>query len=84
MQRLLAPLALSGATCLPVPAMSQVLLVGNKGEDTVSFIALESGRECARLPTGKAPHEIALSPDGRQAAVVAYGGTSIDIFDLRR
>jgi YVTN family beta-propeller protein len=84
MPRLLAGLALSGAACLPVPALAQVLLVGNKGEDTVSFIALESGRECVRLPTGKAPHEIALSPDRRQAAVVAYGGTSIDIFDLRR
>lgn len=76
--------ALSGAVCLPASALSQVLLVGNKGEDTVSFISLESGRECVRLPTGKAPHEIAIAPDGRQAAVVAYGGTSIDILDLRR
>ena len=28
------------------------------------------------------PHEIAISPDGRQAAVVAYGGRTIDIFDV--
>jgi YVTN family beta-propeller protein len=58
------------------------LLVGNKGEDTLSFIDLATGRELARPATGKMPHEIAVSPDGRQAAVVAYGGTTIDIFDV--
>ena len=58
------------------------LLVGNKGEDTLSFIDLASGGELARLPTGRMPHEIAISPDGKQAAVVAYGGTTIDIFDI--
>ena len=58
------------------------LLVGNKGEDTMSFIALATGQELARVPTGRMPHEIAVSPDGRQAAVVAYGGRTIDIFDV--
>lgn len=59
------------------------LLVGNKGENTLSFIDLASGRELGRAATGPMPHEIAVSPDGRRAAVVAYGGRSIDIFDLR-
>ncbi len=59
-----------------------VLLVGNKGEDTISFIDLVSGRELARQPTGRMPHEIAVSPDGQQAAVVAYGGTTVDLFDV--
>ena len=63
-------------------AAAGTLLVGNKGEDTVSFIDLASGREAARVPTARMPHEIAVSPDGRQAAVVAYGARSIDIFDL--
>ena len=58
------------------------LLVGNKGEDTLSFIDLKSGRELGRVPTGKWPHEIAVSPDGRQAAVVAYGDKTIDVFDV--
>ncbi|HEY5722345.1 MAG TPA: beta-propeller fold lactonase family protein [Allosphingosinicella sp.] len=61
---------------------SGLLLVGNKGEDTLSLIDLATGSEICRLGTGRAPHEIAVSPDGRQAAVVAYGGNSIDIFDL--
>lgn len=65
-----------------VPAAAQTLLVGNKNENTVSFIDLRSGREQVKVPTGNAPHEIAISPDGRRAAVVAYGGTSIDILDI--
>lgn len=64
------------------PAAAETLLTGNKGEDTLSIVALASGEELARLPTGKMPHEIAVSPDGKQAAVVSYGGTTIDIFDV--
>ena len=63
-------------------AAAGTLLVGNKGEDTLSFIDLSNGRELGRVPTGRMPHEIAVSPDGRQAAVVAYGGRSIDLFDI--
>ena len=74
---------LSGAL-LAGPAAAETLLVGNKGEDTLSVIALGSGAELARLPTGKMPHEIAISPDGKQAAVVAYGGTTIDVFDVAK
>src|SRR5687768_6398614 len=59
-----------------------ILLVGNKGENSLSFIDLATGRELGRAATGPMPHEIAISPDGRQAAVVAYGGRSIDIFDV--
>lgn len=64
------------------PAAGPTLVVGNKAEDTVSFIDLESGEERARRDTGSQPHEIAVSPDGRQVAVVAYGGTTLDIFDV--
>lgn len=66
----------------PSLAAAETLLVGNKGEDTLSLIALDSGVELARVPTGKMPHEIAISPHGRHAAVVAYGGTTIDIVDI--
>jgi DNA-binding beta-propeller fold protein YncE len=71
----------------PVPGGAGVrgtLLVGNKGEDTLSFIDLASGRELGRAATGRMPHEIAVSPNGDgRAAVVAYGGRTIDIFDVR-
>ncbi len=58
------------------------LLIGNKGEDTVSFVDLATGRELGRSPTGRMPHEIAISPNGRLAAVVAYGAKTIDVFDV--
>ena len=83
----LALLALMpGPACAQQPATAPVagtLLVGNKGENTLSFIDLATGRELGRAATGRMPHEIAVSPDGRLAAVVAYGGRSIDIFDVR-
>ena len=62
--------------------MSETLLVGNKGEDSLSFIDLKTGKETARRATGNQPHEIAISPDGKLAAVVSYGGQTIDIFDI--
>src|SRR6218665_3401193 len=78
-----APLAMAFAAFLfAAPAAAQTLLIGNKGENTLSFVDLASGRELGRAPTGRMPHEIAVSPDGRQAAVVAYGGRTIDIFDV--
>jgi len=63
-------------------AVGPVLLIGNKGEDSLSFVDLATGQELGRQPTGKAPHEIAISPDGKKAAVVAYGGQTIDLFDV--
>lgn len=70
------------AMLFATPAAAATLIVGNKAEDTISLIDLASGKEVRRLPTGRMPHEIAVSPDGRQAAVVAYGSTTIDIVDL--
>lgn len=75
---LLAALILAAAT----PAAAQTLVVGNKGEDSVSFLDLATGRERARTPTARQPHEVAISHDGRRAAVVAYGGNTIDLFDV--
>jgi DNA-binding beta-propeller fold protein YncE len=84
--------ALAGGQEAPAPApalapqpstvATGTLLIGNKGENTLSFVDLASGRELGRAATGPMPHEIAISPDGRQAAVVAYGGHTIDIFDV--
>ena len=94
MKLLIALAAFTGLSCAPAQGNQQAaapaadaaatgtLLIGNKGENTLSFIDLASGRELGRAPTGRMPHEIAISPDGRQAAVVAYGGRSIDVFDV--
>ena len=80
----LLPLALLVLVAASPGGAEPLLLVGNKGEDSLSIVDLVTGRELRRLETGPNPHEIAISPDGTQAAVVAYGGTSIDIFDISR
>jgi YVTN family beta-propeller protein len=66
----------------PTSVFASTLVVGNKGDNTISLIHFESGEERARLDTGVQPHEVAISASGAQAAVVAYGGQSIDIIDI--
>ncbi len=63
------------------------LVVANKSGDTVSFIDLDTGREAARVEVGRAPHELAVSPDGRTVLVGEYGpesdhGRTVAILDL--
>ncbi len=77
---LLACIALATAA---VPAAARdVLLVGNKGEDTLGIYDLADGKPLATIPTGSQPHEIAVMGDGSKAAVVSYGGTTVDVIDL--
>ena len=91
MRRFLATLAVSTAclfqtsafACEAPSAYPEYLLVGNKGEDSVSFINLETGREVMRRPvSAKAPHEIAISQNRLFAAVVNYGSAAIDVFHI--
>ena len=75
------------ATLLSTPAVAATLLVGNKSDDTVDLIDPATGESSATLPTGKAPHEIAISPDKRLAVVSNYGdrsapGASLTVIDL--
>lgn len=71
------------ATAVALPATARdLLLVGNKGEDSFGIYDLADGKQLAKLPTGNQPHEIAVMGDGTQAAVVNYGGSTIDIIDL--
>src|SRR5690349_11779498 len=81
-QRKYALLAALAGLALAGTASAETMLIGNKGENTVSILDLGSGAERSKIETGSAPHEIAVSPNGKQAAVVAYGGTTIDIIDI--
>lgn len=80
--RILLHGALAVAFAIAGPAAAQTLLTGNKGENTLGFVDLKSGKEVTRVATGPAPHEIAISPDGKQAAVVNYGGREVQLFDV--
>ena len=84
-----AVMLMTSAAVLSAPAdqpqvapSGPILLIGNKGEDSLSFVDLATGQELGRQATGKAPHEIAISPDGKTAAVVAYGDKTVDLFDI--
>ena len=75
------------AALLSPLAMSATLVVANKSEASVSLHSLPDGQEVARLPTGEAPHEVAVSPDGRLAVVTNYGtraaaGGTLTVVDI--
>lgn len=87
----LAALATLGAA---VPAHradrpAGTIVTSNMNDNTASVIDAASGRVLATLPTGAGPHEVAISHDGRWAAVSNYGpreqpGNSITIIDIAR
>lgn len=63
------------------------LLVGNKSDHTVDLVDPSTGKSRATLPTGKGPHEIVASPDGRTAVISNYGnreqpGSSLTVVDV--
>jgi DNA-binding beta-propeller fold protein YncE len=63
------------------------LVTSNMNDNTASLVDAASGRALATLPTGEGPHEVAISRDGRWAAVSNYGvrgksGNTITVIDL--
>lgn len=87
--------------CMALPAAAQIdtttatnrkapsgdrLLVCNKSEHTISIFSPRLCEEIAVLPTGKGPHEVAVSPDGRTAVVTDYGeqkpGHTLTVIDI--
>ena len=72
-----------------VPGLTGTLVVTNKSPSTVTIIDVATGKALATLPTGRGPHEVALSADGRTAVVTDYGTgatptlTVIDVPGLR-
>jgi YVTN family beta-propeller protein len=57
---------------------SGLLLVANKGDQTLSIVDPQSGKELAAVPVGgKTGHEVAASPDGRTAWVPIYGDSGV-------
>lgn len=68
---------------------SGTLVVSNMNDNTVSVIDAASGRVVATLPTGEAPHEVAISRDGRTALVSNYGirgkpGNTLTVIDVAK
>lgn len=78
-----------GLSLLTASAGAATLLVANKSDHTLDVIDLSTGKSAATLKTGRAPHEIAVSPDGRTAVVTNYGdrqnpGSTLTVIDLEK
>jgi YVTN family beta-propeller protein len=58
---------------LTASASAETLVVLNKSEHTASLIDPRSGKTLAKLPVGRGPHEVIVSPDGRTAFVSNFG-----------
>lgn len=72
---------------LTLPVSAGTLVVANKSEATVSLVDTETSELRATLPTGEAPHEVDVSPDGTLALVGNYGtrekpGSSLTLIDV--
>lgn len=76
-------------SCVSPAAMADTLLVVRKSAGALDFIDPGSGLTLASVAVGYAPHEVAVAPDGRHAAVSNYGtsgqpGSTLSIVDLQR
>ena len=59
------------------------LITLNKGGYDANFIDLGSGEILQTLPTGRGPHELVVTDDGRWAIGTDYsGGNSLTVFDV--
>lgn len=60
----------------PTGSPSGTLIVANMSDHTATVIDLDRAVVISTLPTGVAPHEIAVTSDGRTAVITNYGDRS--------
>jgi YVTN family beta-propeller protein len=70
----LSPMSISDAT----PAAGPVLLIANKGEQTLGIVDPQAGKQLIAIPEGGITgHEVVASPDGKTAYVPIYGNSGV-------
>lgn len=98
MSRLLSWSVVMAVAALPAEAAADRLVVLNKSEHEAAIVDPATLKVRAKLPTGRGPHEVAVSPDGRTAYVSDYGqynvfkegerknepGNTVTVLDLAR
>ncbi len=71
-------LSLSGAHGADVERSGGVLLVANKGDQSLGIVMPEEQKQVAEVPeNGTTGHEVIASPDGRTAYVPIYGNSGV-------
>src|SRR6202044_333855 len=69
---------LTAAFAAPPSPSNGLLLVANKGDQTLGLIDPTAGRQIAAVAEGGVPgHEVAASPDGKRAFVPIYGNSGV-------
>ena len=69
------------------PGAAGTIVVSNMNDHTATLLDARSLATLATVPTGRAPHEVAISHDGRWALVTNYGtrdapGNTITVIDV--
>jgi PQQ-dependent catabolism-associated beta-propeller protein len=84
MRRFAILLACAGlAACGLPPAAAHTAYVSDEQANVVHVIDGASGREVERIPTGKRPRGLEVSPDGRTLYVAASNDNRIEAIDLK-
>ncbi len=82
-RHILVVILLALAAGRPSRAQTTLLLVADKAEDRVDFIDTASLTIVGRARTGRHPHELVATPDGRTAFAANYGaGDSLSVIDI--
>ena len=69
---------LSQLSAAPSSSSAGLLLVANKGDQTLSLVDPDSGRQVATIAEGGVTgHEVVASPDGKKAFVPIYGDSGV-------
>ncbi|HKP75614.1 MAG TPA: YncE family protein [Longimicrobiaceae bacterium] len=83
----LIPLLAATLAAADTAPRGDVLIVANQGDATVSLVEAATGRLLAVVGSAPAPHEVAVSRDGRWAVVTNYGdrgsvGSELTVIDV--
>ncbi len=69
---------LTPLSAAPAPSSAGLLLVANKGDQTLALADPDSGRQVATIVEGGVTgHEVVASPDGKKAFVPIYGNSGV-------
>ena len=74
----LSAMSVSNETASPGAGAQGMLLVANKGDQTLGIVDAHAGQQIATVAEGGTTgHEVAASPDGRTAYVPIYGNSGV-------
>ncbi|MEX8193173.1 beta-propeller fold lactonase family protein [Comamonas guangdongensis] len=77
-----APAAASAPTARPAPGSTPVFVL-NSLDASISVIDPQTWKEQSRIPTGKEPHHLYLTPDEKSLVVANALGDSLTLLDPR-